>query len=102
MRRTRKFVIGLSVLALLPMALIMILALLAGLMGCEVGEGGSSRCMLAGADISGLLETLHALGSLELIAIPALMGVLLIWGFAEVISLLRRRRRLRRAARARG
>ena len=98
MRRTRKTVIGLCVLAMLPLVFILLTALLAGLMGCEVNDGGALPCIVGGVDFGGLLSGMLALGWLGLLTIPALMAVLGLWGLAEAGSHWRRRRRERRAA----
>ncbi len=97
MRRTRKTVVGLCVLAMLPLLFILLTALLAGLMGCEVNEGGAMPCVIGGIDFGGFLSGMLTMGWLGLITIPALMAVLGLWGLAEAGSHWRRRRKERRA-----
>ena len=83
MRIVRRLVIVLGVLSLVPMALLLGGALLAGLMGCEVNEAGSTPCIVAGMDFGGLLSGLVATGWLELIILPMFMGLLALWGVVD-------------------
>jgi hypothetical protein len=102
MRLIRRLVAVLAALALLPMAALMFGAALAGLLGCEVNEGGAVPCVVAGADFGPFLSGLVTVGWLELIILPALMGVLALWGVAEGIHVARQRRRQRRTQRFAG
>ena len=96
MRIVRRLVIVLGVLSLVPMALLLGGALLAGLMGCEVNEAGSTPCIVAGMDFGGLLSGLVATGWLELIILPMFMGLLALWGVIEGLHHWRKRRLARR------
>ena len=98
MRRTRQTVIGLSVLAMLPLFFILLTALFGGLMGCEVNEGGAQPCVIGGMDFGGFLSGMLTMGWFGLLTIPFLMAVLGLWGLAEAGSRWRRRRKERRAA----
>ncbi|MDZ7627567.1 MAG: hypothetical protein U5J99_04055 [Parvularculaceae bacterium] len=46
-------------------------------LGCEVNEGGASPCLVAGADIGGILASAFVLGWLTILVLPfAGIGVL--------------------------
>ena len=102
MRFLRRVIAILAVLSLIPMAALMVGAALAGLLGCEVNEGGPVPCLLGGVDIGPFLSGLVVTGWFELIILPVLMGVLALWGAAEGLHLWRKRRRARRALRLSG
>jgi hypothetical protein len=97
MRRTRNaFAITALTLAMLPMALILLTALLAALTGCEVNEAAPQSCSVFGSDIGGTLMGLLSTGWLGLITIPIVMILACLWLFLESASSVRRRRRKRR------
>lgn len=99
MGRARRIIIILGSLALIPMAIMMLGALLAGVLGCDVNDAGPMPCIVAGFDIGPVLSGLLVTGWLELIILPALMGALALWGVVEILHLGRKRRRHRRATR---
>lgn len=96
MRWVRRVVLGLAVLSLVPMALMVAGATLAGLVGCEVYDNDVVPCRIGGVDIGGLLAGLSDAGWLEFVILPALMAVLALWGALEGLAYLRRRRKARR------
>jgi len=98
MTRLRRWtLIAASLLALVPLALIMLTALLALIFGCEVNEAAPQACNVLGFDIGALLGGLLALGWLGLLTIPALLYLAPIWLAAEAVAWLVRRRRHRRS-----
>lgn len=97
-RKTFAVLIG---LCLLPLAAVMFGAALAALVGCELNEGVTNVCNVAGIDIGGLLSGLFVMGWLALITLPLLMGVLVLWALVEWGSLWRKKRRDRKSEAAR-
>jgi hypothetical protein len=98
MTRPRRWtLIAASLLALAPLALIMLTALLALIFGCEVNEAAPQACYVLGFDMGAVLGGLLALGWLGLLTIPALLYLVPIWLAAEAVAWLVRRRRHRRS-----
>lgn len=93
-RRTFVVLIG---LCLIPLAAVMVSAALAALMGCELNEGVTNVCNIAGVDIGGLLSGLFVTGWLALITLPLLMCILALWALVEWGAWWRKRRRDRKA-----
>ena len=98
MHLSRRILAALAGLALLPFAAILLTALLAGALGCEVGDTGAEPCQVLGADAGGLLSGLLSLGGLVQLTIPILMTLIALWLIIEAIAWGRRRRRDRRNA----
>ncbi len=89
-RRTFVVLIG---FCLLPLAAVIVSAALAALMGCELNEGVTNVCNVAGIDIGGFLSGLFVMGWLALITLPLLMCVLALWALVEWGSWWRKKRR---------
>lgn len=98
MRICRIILTGLTALALLPFASILLTALLAGVLGCEVSDLGPEPCQVFGADAGGLLSGLLTLGGMVQLTIPILMSLLFCWLIVEALAFGRRRRKTRRMA----
>lgn len=95
-RRILAIVAGIS---LLPLLGILLAATLAGVLGCEVNEGGPTPCFVFGADIGAWLSGFMTLGWFGLLTIPFLMVLVAVWSLVEAYSWGRQRRKSRRAAR---
>lgn len=100
MRACRRVIIWLAGLSLLPMAAILLTAVLAAGLGCEVIDDAPTQCLVLGADAGGLLSGLLSVGSLVHLTIPLLMFVIAAWAVVEALSWARQRRKTRRALRA--
>ena len=98
---SRKAFVVLIGLCLLPLAAVMFSAALAALAGCELNEGVTNVCSVAGIDIGGLLSGLFVMGWLALITLPLLMCVLVLWALVEWGALWRKKRRARKSEAAR-
>ena len=94
-RRTFVALIG---LCLLPLVAVLLSAALAALFGCELNEGITNVCSIAGIDFGGFLSGLFVMGWLALITLPLLMCILALWALVEWGSWFRKRRRDRKAA----
>jgi len=88
-----------AVLALLPLLAVLVTAITAGILGCDVNEGGPTPCLVAGSDIGGVLSSLMVMGWFSLMTIPLLMGLVALWAILEGYSWQRHRRKARRSAR---
>jgi uncharacterized protein YqgC (DUF456 family) len=86
-------------LALLPLLGLLLTALVAGVMGCEVNESGPTPCMVLGSDIGGLLSAMLTMGWFGLVTIPLLMALVGVWSLIEAYVWGRQRRKSRRANR---
>lgn len=100
MTNLRRAMIAVAALCMLPMAAVLVSAVLAALLNCELNEGGATACIVLGVDFGGFLSGLFTLGWMALLTLPLLMGVLVLWGAIEAISVWRRRRMARKAERA--
>lgn len=96
MRRTRRVFWTLIGLCLLPFLPVLFATSAAGLLGCELHEGGARECSILGLDIGGLLYPLFMSGWFALFTLPLLALMLLVWMFLEGGSLWRRKRRARK------
>jgi hypothetical protein len=95
---SRRTFVVLAGLCLLPLAAVIVSAALAGLLGCELNEGVTNVCTIAGIDVGGFLSGLFVTGWLALITLPLLMCILALWALVEWGSWWRKRRRDRKAA----
>lgn len=98
---SRRTFVVLAGLCLLPLVSVLVSAAIAGLFGCELNEGVTNVCNIAGFDVGGFLSGLFVTGWLALITLPLLMCILALWAFVEWGSWWRRRRRDRKADAAR-
>ncbi len=97
MKTTRSiFAISVTALTLLPIAAVMLTAMLAAITGCDVNESAPQTCQVLGVEIGGLLATLMATGWMALFLIPLVIVIALLWAVFEAGAYLYRRRRLRR------
>ncbi len=71
------------------------------LLGCEMNEGVTNVCQIAGIDIGGFLSGLFVMGWLALITLPLLMCILALWALVEWGSWWRKKRRERKSDSAR-
>jgi hypothetical protein len=94
-RRTFAVLIG---LCLLPLGAVLLSAALAALFGCELNEGVTNVCSIAGLDVGGFLSGLFVMGWLALITLPLLMCILALWALVEWGSWWRKKRRDRKSA----
>ena len=101
MHFTRRTMLTLIGVCMLPLAALVVSAALAGLLGCELNEGGAQPCVIAGLNLGGFLSGLFVSGWLALITLPLLMCVLALWAFVEWGSWWHKRRRDRKAVSAR-
>lgn len=99
MRLTRRFMAILAGIALLPLLAILVTATVAGVLGCEVNEGGPTPCVVYGTDIGGFLSSLMVTGWFGLMTIPLLMVLVAVWALLEAYVWGRQRRKARRASR---
>lgn len=86
-------------LALLPLLAILLTAVFAGVLGCEVSENFSSPCPVMGLDIGDLLSGLLTTGWFGLVTIPFLMLLVGVWSLVEAYVWGRQRRKTKRMAR---
>lgn len=98
MRLSRRIMTIMAALSLLPLVGILLTALLAGLFGCEVNEGGPTPCLIMGMDAGGMLSGMMTLGWFALLTIPLLMMLVGVWALVEAYMWGRQRRKSRRAA----
>lgn len=96
MRRTRRVIWTLIGLCLLPFLPVLFATSVAGLLGCELHEGGARECSILGLDIGGALYPLFMSGWFALFTLPLLAMMLLVWMLLEGGSLWRRKRRARK------
>jgi hypothetical protein len=99
MRMSRRIMAILAGIALLPLLGLLVTALLAGVLGCEVSESGPTPCVVFGSDIGGLLSDLLTAGWFGLVTIPFLMLLVGLWALIEAYVWGRQRRKSKRAAR---
>lgn len=99
MHMSRRILAILAGISLLPLLGILLTALVAGIAGCEVNEGGPTPCVVFGSDIGDMLSGMLTLGWFGLLTIPFLMVLVAVWSLVEAYVWGRRRRKLRRAAR---
>jgi hypothetical protein len=99
MRLSRRILAVLTALALLPLAGILLTALLAGTFGCEVSEAGPSPCVILGVDAGDGLSAMLTMGWFGLLTIPFLMLLVGLWSLVEAYVWGRQRRKSRRVAR---
>lgn len=102
MRLSRRILTIVAALALLPLIATLLTALVAGLAGCEVNEGGPTPCMIMGMDAGGLLSAMLTMGWFGLLTIPILMMLVGVWALIEAYVSGRQRRKSRRAATRQG
>ncbi len=95
---SRRTFVVLAGLCLLPLVSVLVSAALAALLGCELNEGVTNVCSVAGIDVGGFLSGLFVTGWLALITLPLLMCILALWALVEWGSLWRKRRRDRKSA----
>ena len=63
MTNLRRAMIAVAALCMLPMAAVLVSAVLAALLSCELNEGGTTACIVLGADFGGFLSGLsHSAG----------------------------------------
>lgn len=98
MHNLRRVFIALIALCLLPLAAVLLSALIAAVMGCELNEGVQQTCSLLGLDIGGVLSTMFVMGWFALMTIPLLVGILALWAILEGGVVWRKRRHDRKAA----
>ena len=99
MHLSRRIMALFAGLALLPLLGLLLTGLVAGVLGCEVNEGGPTPCMVFGSDIGGLLSAMLTMGWFGLVTIPLLMGLVGIWSLIEAYVWGWQRRKSRRANR---
>lgn len=97
MRSGRRIIVAIAAFALLPMLIMMLVAPLAALLGCQVTDIGPTECIVLGTDAGGLLYAALNAGSFALITIPFLMLIVVLWLLVEAFVARRRRRKARRA-----
>ena len=98
MRLSRRILMIVAALSLLPLVGILLTALVAGVAGCEVNEGGPTPCIIMGMDAGGLLSGMLTMGWFGLLTIPFLMVLVGVWALVEAYVWGRQRRKSRRAA----
>ncbi len=99
MHVSRRILALVAAIALLPLLGLLVTALLAGVLGCEVNESGPTACMMMGTDIGGVLSGMLTVGWFGLVTIPLLMLLVGLWSLVEAYVWGRQRRKSRRAAR---
>lgn len=98
MHQLRRVFIGLVGLCLLPLAAVLLSALIAAVLGCELNEGVQQTCSLLGLDIGGVLSTMFVMGWFALMTLPLLVAILALWALLEGGVVWRRRRHERKSA----
>ena len=96
MHLSRRVMAILAGLALLPLLGIFVTAIVAGVFGCEVNEGGPTPCNVMNMDIGGVLSGMLTTGWFALITIPLLMVLLGLWSLIEAYMWGRQKRKARR------
>lgn len=99
MRTIRRTMWVLAITALLPLLAVLLTATVAGVVGCEVNEGGATPCIVLGTDIGSVLSGLMVTGWFSLLTIPALMILAGAWALLEAYTWNRRRRKAKRQLR---
>ncbi|MEQ1670325.1 MAG: hypothetical protein ABL893_05665 [Hyphomicrobium sp.] len=99
MHASRRILAIIAGISLLPLLGILLTALLAGVLGCEVNESGPTPCMAFGTDIGDWLSGFLTLGWFGLLTIPFLMVLVAVWALVEAYVWGRQRRKTRRSAR---
>ena len=99
MHVSRRILALVAAIALLPLLGLLVTALLAGVLGCEVSESGPSACMVMGTDIGDVLSGMLTAGWFGLVTIPLLMLLVGLWSLVEAYVWGRQRRKSWRAAR---
>jgi hypothetical protein len=99
MRLSRRIMAVIAGIALLPLLAILVTALLAGVLGCEVSESGATPCVVMGTDIGEFLSEMLTTGWFGLVTIPFLMLLVGVWALIEAYVWGRQRRKSKRAAR---
>jgi hypothetical protein len=99
MRLCRRIMAIVAGIALLPLFGLLVTALFAGVLGCEVSESGPTPCVVFGTDIGGMLSDLLTTGWFGLVTIPFLMLLVGIWVLVEAYVWGRQRRKSKRDAR---
>lgn len=96
MGKLRRVFIAGAVICLLPLAAVILAALLAGLLGCELNEGVQQACYVFGLDLGGVLSGMFVMGWLALLTLPLLAGLLGLWALLEGGVFWRQRRHQRK------
>jgi ABC-type Fe3+ transport system permease subunit len=84
----RLFRIAISVamaFCLLPLAAVILSALIAGYAGCQLDEGGAHPCVIGGHDYGETLVTMFVSGWFALITVPILMVLVPVWIARELL-----------------
>jgi hypothetical protein len=68
-----------TLLAWLPLGLLLLGMGVADLLGCEANEGGVQPCLVSGVDIGGLLYALFMMGWLMILALPIMLATVVAW-----------------------
>ena len=96
MHHVRRLVVVAAVVLLIPLVVAILGAAMAGVLGCQVSEAGSTPCFVAGFDWGNLLLNMVMMGWLALVSVPILSVILGLWAVLESGSHVRRRRRHKR------
>jgi hypothetical protein len=97
--RFRWFMIAFSmVLALAPLSGIVVAALLAAALGCEINDAAMEPCIVHGTDFTSLIIDLTLTAPLGAIVFLILPFTMIGWALVEGIALFIRRRRPESAA----
>lgn len=99
---SRRIIAAIAALALFPLFVTMLTAMLAVALRCEVSDIGPTQCLIFGSDIGGVLSAAMNFGWVSLVTIPLLMAVVTLWTLVEAFVWHRRRRRSRHAAASHG
>lgn len=85
-KRTKRFLVAIAaiiVFAALPILSLVIAAVIAGVLGCDLDEGSIHACLVLGLDLGGLLYFMGVAGWMAMFTVPiaalALAILALIW-----------------------
>lgn len=95
-RRTKRIGCGFLLIGLwtfAPILSVLIASTVASGFGCQLDEGGSHPCMVAGTDLSELLYSMFVMGWFFFVTIPTGLIAALIFLIFIVISARKRRNR---------
>ncbi len=83
-------------IAIAPVLSVMTAGLIANLNGCALDEGSVHPCFIFGADFGGTLYFMGVMGWFGLVTLPLGGLALLVWFVALIVTLVLRRRTVRR------
>ena len=91
-RRYLLVLAAILVLALLPLASVLVSSAIADWNNCALDEGSAHSCLIGGSEWGGALYTMAVMGWLMLLSLPLGGGAVLVWFIMLIIHWLAWRR----------